>query len=58
MNIDDLWRDIEEMQEMEDNENDLSEMIAIANAYEEDKKLCEKLIMDFRLKYGIKINIL
>ena len=55
MNIEDLWRDIEEM---EDDGDDVSEMVAIANAFDDDKKLCEKLIMDFRLKYGIKINIL
>ena len=59
MNIEDLWSDIDEMEEMGDVGEEVVGMRAIANAFEnDDMKLCESLIMAFRIKYGVKINII
>ena len=58
MNIDDLERDIMELEELEGETPEVIAMQDIANAYYGDRKLCEELIMAFRIKYGVKLNIL
>ncbi len=64
MNIDDLWNDINEMEDgfetLSSNEKEeLQSMINIAIAYdEESEEKCYELIQQHREKFGIKLNIL
>ena len=65
MNIDDLWRDIYEMEdegvdkmtEGGPNKRFYDDMVAVAIMYDEDRDKCRVMQEDFIAKYQYKINI-